>query len=175
MEERINDHVLKIIKGDLTELEVEAIVNAANAQLILGGGVAGAIRAKGGAAIQEECDQIGPIQVGGAAITTGGNLKARKVIHAVGPRWGEGDEEAKLANAVKASLKLADENDLKTIAFPAISTGIFGFPVERAAGIILQTIKGYLEGETGLEEVTVCLFGEESFQVFAQAWERMGV
>jgi len=175
MEQRINDHVLKIIKGDLTELEVEAIVNAANAQLILGGGVAGAIRAKGGPAIQKECDLIGPIQVGEAAITGGGDLKAKKVIHAVGPRWGEGDEEAKLANAVKASLKLADQNGLKTIAFPAISTGIFGFPVERAARIILQTIKSCLEGETGLEEVVVCLFGEESFRVFAQAWEKMGI
>jgi len=173
MEQRIGDHVLKIIKGDLTDLEVEAIVNAANAQLVLGGGVAGAIRTKGGPAIQKECDRIGPIQVGEAAITGGGDLKAKKVIHAVGPRWGEGDEEVKLAKAVKASLKLADQNGLKTIAFPAISTGIFGFPVERAAGIILQTIKSCLEGETGLEEVVVCLFGEESFQVFAQAWERI--
>ena len=119
---------LILVKGDITELDVDAVVNAANEHLILGAGVAGAIRRKGGPSIQEECYRIGGTFVGGAVITTGGNLKARHVIHAVGPRMGEGEEDEKLGNAVLNSLKVAEENGLRSIAFPAISTGIFGFP-----------------------------------------------
>ncbi len=157
---------LELIEGDITEMDTDAIVNAANARLILGGGVAGAIARKGGPEIQAECDRIGGTFVGGAAITTGGRLKARHVIHAVGPRLGEGNEDEKLTNATRNSLKVADENNLKSIAFPAISTGIFGFPIRRCAEIMLGTTLDYLKGETGLERVVFCLFGDDSYKVF---------
>ncbi len=158
---------LTLVEGDITEMQTDAIVNAANAQLVLGGGVAGAIRRKGGPAIQAECNKIGSTFVGGAVITTGGSLKARHVIHAVGPRLGEGDEDAKLGNATLNALRVADENRLKSIAFPAISTGIFGFPLPRCAEIMLQTVLRYLQGRTGLERVVFCLYGSESYEVFA--------
>ena len=166
MQIQINDKTLELAEGDITELDTDAIVNAANSSLILGAGVAGAIRAKGGPSIQQECDEIGGCPVGGAVITTGGNLKARHVIHAVGPRKGEGDEEEKLKNATLNSLKVADENGLKSIGFPAISTGVFGFPIERCAEIMLSGAFDYLQGETGLARVVFCLYGEEAFGVF---------
>ena len=169
---KINNRVLELLDGDLTEMDTDAIVNAANAQLILGGGVAGAIRRKGGPRIQEECDKTGGTFVGGAVITTGGNLKASYVIHAVGPRMGEGDEDQKLKNATLNSLKVADENHLKSISFPAISTGIFGFPIGRCAEIMLKTTIDYLKGQTGLEKVVFCLFGRNSYEVFANRLEQ---
>ena len=162
----IKNSILKLVQGDITELNTDVIVNAANAQLILGGGVAGAIRRKGGIKIQEECNEIGGSFVGGAAITTGGTLKARHVIHAVGPRMGEGDEESKLKNAVTNSLKLMDEHELKTIAFPAISTGIFGYPIDRCAKIMISTAKKYLSGETQIREVVFCLYSKPDYEVF---------
>ena len=162
----IENRVLELLDGDITEMQTDAIVNAANARLILGGGVAGAIRRKGGPEIQQECDKIGGTFVGGAVITTAGNLKAKHVIHAVGPRMGEGNENEKLKNATLNSLKVADENNLKSISFPAISAGIFGFPIERCAEIMLKTTIDYLKGQTGLEKVVFCLFGNDSYQVF---------
>jgi len=162
----IENRVLELLDGDITEMQTDAIVNAANDRLILGGGVAGAIRKKGGPEIQAECNKIGGTFVGGAVITTAGNLKAKHVIHAVGPRMGEGNENEKLKNATLNSLKVADENNLKSISFPAISAGIFGFPIERCAEIMLKTTIDYLKGQTGLEKVVFCLFGQESFQVF---------
>jgi len=173
MEVNIAGHTLELVQGDITEMGTDAIVNAANAQLVLGGGVAGAIRRKGGPRIQEECDRIGGTFVGGAVITTGGKLKARHVIHAVGPRMGEGDEDEKLRNATVNALKLADEHGLKSIAFPAISTGIFGFPIQRCAEIMLTTAIEYLRGETGLERVVFCLFGQDSFEVFGDQLRRI--
>jgi len=168
---KIGDREIQLVKGDITEMETDAIVNAANAQLVLGGGVAGAIRRKGGPAIQQECNKIGGTYVGGAVITTGGNLKARHVIHAVGPRMGEGDEDNKLKNATLNSLKVADQNKLKSIAFPAISTGIFGYPLDRCAEIMLSETIRYLQGETGLEKVVFCLFDQRAYDVFQQALE----
>ena len=162
----IENRVLELAKGDITEMQTDAIVNAANAQLVLGGGVAGAIRKKGGPKIQEECNKIGGTFVGGAVITSGGNLKAKFVIHAVGPRMGEGNEDEKLKNATLNSLKVADENQLKSISFPAISTGIFGFPIKRCAEIMLKTTIDYLKGQTNLERVVFCLFGQDSYKVF---------
>ena len=169
----IEKSVLELIDGDITEMETDAIVNAANAQLVLGGGVAGAIRRKGGPKIQEECNKKGPTFVGGAVITTGGDLKAKHVIHAVGPRMGEGNEDEKLKNATLNSLKVADENNLKSISFPAISTGIFGFPIGRCAEIMLKTTIDYLKGQTGLKKVIFCLYGRDSYEVFASqlSWE----
>jgi len=162
----IKNSILKLVQGDITELNTDVIVNAANAQLILGGGVAGAIRRKGGATIQEECDKIGGTFVGGAVITSGGNLKARHVIHAVGPRMGEGNEDTKLKNAVANSLKLMDEHRLKSIAFPAISTGIFGYPIDKCAKIMITTAKEYLAGETQIREVIFCLYSNPDYEVF---------
>jgi O-acetyl-ADP-ribose deacetylase (regulator of RNase III) len=163
----IENRILELVEGDITEMQTDAIVNAANAQLILGGGVAGAIRKKGGPKIQEECNKIGGTFVGGAVITTAGNLKAKYVIHAVGPRMGEGNEDEKLKNATLNSLKLANENNLKSISLPAISTGVFGYPIERCAEIMLKTTIDYLKSKTGLEKVVFCLFGQDSYQVFA--------
>jgi O-acetyl-ADP-ribose deacetylase len=163
---------LELIEGDITDLDVDVIVNAANEDLQLGAGVAGAIRQKGGASIQEECNRIGHTPVGTAVMTGAGNLKARRVIHTVGPRMGEGDEDKKLASAVRAALALADRRGLKSIALPAISTGIFGFPMERAARIMLTEIHRFLQGGTKLERVIVCLRGEEAFQIFKRELRR---
>jgi O-acetyl-ADP-ribose deacetylase (regulator of RNase III) len=166
MKVKINKTVLELMQGDITDLDTDAIVNAANAALQLGGGVAGAIRRKGGPKIQEECNKIGGTHVGGAVITTGGNLKARYVIHAVGPRLGEGHEDEKLKDATLNSLKLADKNNLKSIVFPAISTGIFGFPKDRCSTIMLSTTIAYLEGPTKLEKVVFCLYDQDTFEIF---------
>jgi len=173
MRKKIKNTTLELVEGDITEMETDAIVNAANSALKLGGGVAGAIARKGGPKIQEECDRIGGTFVGGAVITTGGNLKAAHVIHAVGPRMGEGNEDRKLKDATLNSLKLADEHHLKSIAFPAISTGIFGFPMDRCAKIMLSTTIDYLNGDTGLERVIFCLFGSEAYQIFTKELENL--
>lgn len=166
METAIGKAVLQLAQGDITQMQTDAIVNAANAQLVLGGGVAGAIRRKGGPEIQAECDKIGGTFVGGAVITTGGKLKAKYVIHAVGPRMGQGNEDEKLKNATVNSLKLADEKNLKSIAFPAISTGVFRFPVRRCAKIMLQVTIDYLKGKTNLAKVVFCLFDKATYEVF---------
>ncbi len=166
MQLKVRNSEIILILGDITEQDTDAIVNAANKDLILGAGIAGAIRRKGGSTIQKECNEIGGTFVGGAVITTGGNLKARHVIHAVGPCMGEGNEDEKLKSATLNSLKLADERGLKSIAFPAISTGIFGFPMDRCAPIMLSTTWEHLQGPTGLSKVVFCLFDHASYLVF---------
>jgi O-acetyl-ADP-ribose deacetylase len=171
MERTIKGKTLRLVQGDLTELDVDAIVNAANAHLVLGGGVAGAIRAKGGPSIQEECDRIGGTTVGHAVITRGGLLKARHVIHAVGPRMGEGDEGDKLRGATLNSLLRAGEKGLRSVAFPAVSTGIFGFPKERCARIMLNTVIQFLEQETTVDEVLFCLWSKEDLDIFSRTLE----
>jgi O-acetyl-ADP-ribose deacetylase (regulator of RNase III) len=171
MKTRINNSEIELIQGDITESNTDAIVNAANSELILGGGVAGAIRKKGGPAIQEACNAIGHCAVGDAAVTPAGHLNAKYVIHAVGPRWGEGDEQNKLRNATLNSLKRADEKQLTSITFPALSTGIFGFPMELAAEIMIQAVKEYLSGKTGIQKVFFCLFDQKGFTIFRDALE----
>ena len=167
MGKNVNKTTIELIRGDITDLDTDAIVNAANAGLILGGGVAGAIRTKGGPKIQQECDAIGGTHVGGAVITTGGNLKASYVIHAVGPRMGEGDEDNKLQQATWNALNLADEYKLKSIAFPAISTGIFGYPIERCATIMIDTAVRYAkENETTITLILFCLWDDQSYKIF---------
>lgn len=163
---QMNGTRLELVEADITEMEVEAIVNPANAELKLGGGVAGAIRDKGGPSIQEECDRIGGTPVGTAVITGAGELPMKHVIHAVGPKMGEGDEDRKLSSAVRSSLALADRHGLKSVALPAISTGNFGFPLARCARLTLTEIHRYLQGGTKLEEVVVCLFDEEAYNSF---------
>ena len=153
-------------EGDITGEEVDAIVNAANNQLVLGAGVAGAIREKGGPQIQAECDAIGPIEVGGAAVTGAGNLPARWVIHAAGMPPGGSATEASVHASVRKSLELAREKGCRTIAIPAIGAGIGGFPVQRCAEILLSEAKEHLAGETSLEEIRFVLFGEPTYRVF---------
>jgi O-acetyl-ADP-ribose deacetylase len=159
---------LELIEGDLTELAADAIVNAANRDLVLGAGVAGAIRAKGGPAIQAECDRLGPIAAGDAVMTGGGRLRARHVIHAVGPRMGEGDEEATLARATRRSLELAEGKSLRWIGLPAISTGVFGFPMDRCAAVMLGAALAFLTPGSHLERVSFCVFGPDAFAAFAR-------
>lgn len=166
MKTKINCTVLELVQGDITEQPTDAIVNAANTALQMGGGVAGAIRRRGGPRIQEECNRVGGTYVGGAVITTGGNLKAEHVIHAVGPIHGVDHEDDLLKDATLNSLKLADKHGLKSIAFPAISTGIYGFPKDRCAVIMLSTTVAYLDGPTGLEKVVFCLYDKETLQIF---------
>jgi O-acetyl-ADP-ribose deacetylase (regulator of RNase III) len=173
MSAKINKSVLELTQGDITDQTTDAIVNAANSALQLGGGVAGAIRRKGGPKIQEECNKIGGTHVGGAVITTGGNLAAKYVIHAVGPRHREEHEDAKLKDATLNSLILADQKNLKSIAFPAISTGIFGFPKDRCATIMLSTTIAYLEGPTKLEKVVYCLYDQKTFEIFKRALQSL--
>ena len=163
---------LELAEGDITELEVDAIVNAANEELKLGSGVAGAIREKGGPSIQEECDRIGGTPVGTAVLTGGGELNAKHVIHAVGPRMGEGDEDRKLQSAIRSSLALADRHGLKSIALPAISTGNFGFPMDRCARILLTEVYRYLQGGTKIERVVVSLWTDEDFEIFKRELRR---
>ena len=173
MKLRLNNSEIELVQGDITESDTDAIVNAANSQLVLGAGVAGAIRTKGGPSIQEECNALGHCPVGGAVITSGGTLKARHVIHAVGPRQGEGDEEEKLKNATLSSLKVAEENNLKSITFPAISTGVYGFPLDACARIMLTTVKEYLSGTTKIERVVFALFDDQSFKAFKDQLKKL--
>jgi O-acetyl-ADP-ribose deacetylase (regulator of RNase III) len=167
---RISESVIRLVKGDITDLDVDAIVNAANSALKMGGGVAGAILRRGGRTIQEECDRIGRCPVGGAVITKGGKLKARYVIHAVGPVFGEGDEDEKLRNATLNSLRVAEKHALKSLAFPAISTGIFGFPKDRCAHIMLHAVRSYLQdNKTSLKQVIFCLYDDDTYDTFIDA------
>jgi O-acetyl-ADP-ribose deacetylase (regulator of RNase III) len=168
MKVKINCTTVELVQGDITDRATDAIVNAANAALQLGGGVAGAIRRRGGPTIQEECNKIGGTHVGGAVITKGGNLAAKYVIHAVGPIHGDDHEDDLLKDATLNSLKLADKHGLVSIAFPAISTGIFGFPKDRCATIMLATTIAYLEGPTKLRQVFYCLYGKETFEIFTR-------
>lgn len=170
---KVHQSEIEVRLDDITECDTDAIVNAANSQLVLGAGVAGAIDRKGGPSIQKECDALGNCPVGGAVITSAGHLRASHVIHAVGPRQGEGDEELKLKNATLNSLRVADENHLSTLAFPAISTGIFGFPVDDCARIMVTTTKGYLSGSTGIQRVVFALFSESSLKVFEDQLKSM--
>ncbi|KUK36658.1 MAG: O-acetyl-ADP-ribose deacetylase [Thermacetogenium sp.] len=172
MKRKIKNAVLELIEGDITEMDTDAIVNAANSYLKHGGGVAGAIVRKGGQEIQRESDQIGYCPVGGAVITGAGRLKAKKVIHAVGPRMGEGNEDEKLRNATLNSLRVAEQNHLESISFPAISTGIFGFPLDRCAKIMLETVITYLQGTTELKRIVFCLFGRDALEVFQEELQR---
>lgn len=173
MEVKINNTHLELIQGDITDLSVDAIVNAANCQLILGGGVAGAIHRKGGPAIQSECNTQAPIEVGQAVMTTGGHLRARHVIHVVGPRMGQGDEDQKLRTATRSTLQLADQNGLETLAFCAVSTGIFGYPKDRCADVMLTETLAWLKGSTGLKKVIFCLYDASTCDLFGRRLERL--
>ena len=163
---------VKLIQGDITILEVDAIVNAANTSLLGGGGVDGAIHRAGGPRILEECKAIrnrqGGCDVGEAVITTGGNLKAKYVIHTVGPVWNGGikDEDKLLVRAYFNSLKLAVRNEVRTIAFPNVSTGIYGYPKGRAAEVATHNVAEFLKTDSSLDTVIFCCYDEENYRIY---------
>jgi O-acetyl-ADP-ribose deacetylase len=162
-----------ITQGDITDADVDAVVNAANNDLQLGAGVAGAIRRKGGPSIQEECDRIGTISLGEAAITTGGRMKAKYVIHAASMQLGDRTTAENLEASTRNSLLRADEKKLKSIAFPAIGTGVAGFDTRRCAEIMLRVVAEHLKGNTLLERVVFVLFDAASREIFDEALNRM--
>jgi O-acetyl-ADP-ribose deacetylase (regulator of RNase III) len=170
---------IQIVEGDITEDSVDAIVNAANAHLQHGAGVAGAISRKGGAVIQSESkswvEQYGPVSHELPAWTSAGSLNASYIIHAVGPVWGEGDEVEKLRSAIIGTLRRADELECKTLAIPAISTGIFGFPKDRAAKVILKTVHDYLSESTNseLNRIRLTMIDPETISVFMDALDEL--
>jgi O-acetyl-ADP-ribose deacetylase (regulator of RNase III) len=169
----LNERIV-IQQGDITEMDVGAIVNAANNDLMLGAGVAGAIARKGGSSIQKECNEIGSIPVGYAAITGGGKLKARYVIHAASMGLGDMPTTAKsLRTSTAHSLHLAAERNLKSIAFPAVGTGVSGFPMDECAQIMLKEAAEHLKGETSLETVYFVLFDEQGRDTFQRAWNNL--
>ncbi|MEJ5350829.1 MAG: O-acetyl-ADP-ribose deacetylase [Melioribacteraceae bacterium] len=161
---------IEIIKGDITKLKVDAIVNAANNSLLGGGGVDGAIHRAAGPELLEECKKLGGCPTGEAKITKGYNLPAKFVIHTVGPIWhgGNYNEDELLANCYKNSLKLAVENGIKTIAFPSISTGAYRFPVERASKIAFNTVIEFLHKHNEIEKVIFCCFDDKTYSIYLQ-------
>lgn len=175
MEVKINKGVLSLIEGDITRQDTEAIVNAANKSLRGGGGVDGAIHRAGGPKVLEECIKIGGCETGEAVITSGGNLRAAYVIHTVGPVYRDGlhSEPGLLMNAYANSLKLASLKGLKSIAFPSISTGAYGYPLEEAAEIALKTAVTYLKEHTDIELVRFVLFGQKALAVYEKKLKQL--
>jgi len=171
MRVNVNQSVLELVQGDITEQDTDAIVNAANKSLLGGGGVDGAIHRAGGPRILEECRKLGGCETGDAKITTGGNLKAKYVIHAVGPIYSGGNrgEAEKLASAYRRSLEVASENGVRTIAFPSLSTGAYRYPLDEAARIALSTVMDYLQTHTDIKVVRFVLFGSEAFSAYCRA------
>jgi O-acetyl-ADP-ribose deacetylase (regulator of RNase III) len=171
---KVGKATVRLIKGDITEMETDAIVNTANSSLMGGGGVDGAIHRKGGPKILEECKRIRATEwpkglpTGKAVITSAGNLKAKHVIHTVGPIWRGGNrgEPELLAQAYQNSLRLAVAEGLKTVAFPSISTGAYGYPIEQASCVALKAVKDFLEKEDALDEVVFVLFSERALEVY---------
>ncbi len=177
---KIGNTEIEITKGDITLADTEAIVNPANNGLIHAGGLAAAIVKRGGQIINQESKKIGNVPTGGAVITSGGSLKAKHIIHAVGPRYkdGKSGEEEKLKSAVKSALDIADKKKLKSIAIPAISSGIFGYPVNESSKIIVDEVVDYFNSkmkektDTTIEKVILCLFDEDTFNNFVKALEK---
>lgn len=162
---------IKLLQGDITKIAVDAIVNAANSSLLGGGGVDGAIHRAGGPAILQECRKIGGCETGKAVITTGGRLPAKFVIHTVGPIWNaskEGEMIRLLSDCYHNSLSLAVEHRLQSVAFPNISTGVYGFPKEKAAEVAIQTVRKFLENDNLLKEVTFVCFDDENYQLYGE-------
>lgn len=164
---------INVVEGDITRQETDAIVNAANSSLLGGGGVDGAIHQAAGPGLLAECKTLNGCSTGQAKITSGYNLPAKWVIHTVGPVWhgGTNNEDERLAQCYKNSLALATEHGIKTIAFPSISTGVYGFPMERAAAIAATEIKRFLENNTGIKKVTLVCFGHRAYTIHQDAVE----
>jgi O-acetyl-ADP-ribose deacetylase len=175
-EHQVGDRTIRLVQADITERDTDAIVNAANSHLRHGGGVAGAIVRKGGQVIQDESDAIGFTPVGHAVLTSAGRLHARFVIHAVGPRMGEGDEDNKLKHAVQNSLLLASQRDLQSISIPAISSGIFGFPKDRCAKILVGVALAFLKKQidSSLQLIEFCIYDDLTLGYFKKEFEDLG-
>jgi len=175
METRINRTTLQLLNGDITMEDTEAIVNAANQTLLGGGGVDGAIHRAGGSEILEECRSLGGCETGDAKITTGGSLKAKYVIHTVGPiyRGGNRGEEDLLASCYRRSLEIASENGIKGISFPAISTGVYGYPIDEASRVALRTVIEYIKNHDDLDQVRFILFTSDDLEVYEEALEEL--
>jgi O-acetyl-ADP-ribose deacetylase (regulator of RNase III) len=175
MEIKINKGILSLVEGDITKQETEAIVNAANKSLRGGGGVDGAIHRAGGPKILEECIKIGGCETGEAVMTTGGNLKAKYVIHTVGPIYQDGkhNEPKLLQNTYHNILKLASSNGIKSIAFPSISTGAYGYPLEQAAEIALKTAINYLKEHSDIGLIRFVLFGQKTLEIYEKVLKRL--
>lgn len=173
MEVRVGSSILELVEGDITQQDTDAIVNAANPTLLGGGGVDGAIHRAGGPQILEECRRIGGCPTGEARITNAGRLKAKKVIHTVGPVYYRDGERAPhlLASAYRNSLRLASEHGLRSVAFPSISTGAYGYPMEEAAPIALGTVMDYLREHPEIERVRFVLFGRAAYETYRRALE----
>jgi len=171
MEIDIGESRLQLVRGDITTQDTEAIVNAANPSLLGGGGVDGAIHRAGGPQILEECRRIGGCPPGQARITSGGRLRAKYVIHTVGPIYhgGQRGEAQTLASAYRSSLELATQHDIKTVAFPSISTGAYGYPIDLAAPVALQTVMAYLSTHAEIKLVRFVLFGDAAYAAYEKA------
>ncbi len=175
MEIKINDSLVRLKQGDITEESGDAIVNAANTSLLGGGGVDGAIHRAGGPGILEQCRKLGGCRPGDAKITTGGMMPAKHVIHTVGPIWhgGKSREPETLASAYRRSLEVASENSCRSVAFPSISTGAYGYPIEKAANIALSTVIGYLKEHPEIAEVTFVLFSSRDYDIYSNALKKI--
>jgi len=174
---KIKDNgLLTLVEGDITQRKVDAIVNPANSYLQHGGGVAGAIVRKGGNIIQKESNEIGFVPVGSSVVTSSGNLACKAVIHTVGPRMGEGNEDEKLSNAINSCLELGLQKGFKSISIPAISSGIFGFPKDRCAKILVNETISFLknleDSSTGIKLVEFCILGKDTLQAFQYEFEK---
>jgi O-acetyl-ADP-ribose deacetylase (regulator of RNase III) len=170
----INGVTLALVQGDITKIQADAIVNAANSDLAGGGGVDGAIHRTGGPTIMAECRKIGGCSTGSAVATTAGNLPAKYVFHAVGPIYDGRPEDARLlASAYRTCLQLAEQHHIASIAFPALSTGIYGYPLDEAAPIALRTIIDHINQPTSLKQVTMVLFGDRAYRAFEQSLEKL--
>lgn len=163
---QINRSIVRLIKGDITEVEVDAFVFYAQHDLALGSGFGGAISVRGGPSVQKELDELGPLETGQAVVTEAGKLTASFIVHAVGPRFNEDDIEDKLRTTVLSSLKAADERGVRRIALPAMGAGFYGVPLDLCARVMVQTIKSYLQGQTEIQEVIICVIDRREFAPF---------
>ena len=171
---QINQSVIKLIKDDITDLEVDAFVFYAQPDLVLGSGFGTAISVRGGPTVQKELEELGPVATGEAVVSAAGKLKAQYIVHAVGPRFQEEDIEGKLRTTVLNSLKQAEEKGIKRIAFPAMGAGFYGIPAAACARVMLETIKTYLGGETGIKELIICVLDTPQYDAFKARWTALG-
>jgi len=166
MERRINQSVVKLIRGDIADLEVDAFVFDARTDLKLGSGYGGAITQRGGPVVQKELDAIGSLKVGQVVVTGAGNMKAEHIIHAVGPKFQEEDEDRKMREAVKNALIAADERGIRRVAFPPMGTGLYAFPLGKCAKLMFDVVKSYLENSSAIEEVVFCVRDTREYEPF---------